>query len=631
MHVFTRFRRALLPALLLALLAAAPVGAQDGAQAPVEYPTLTAISNVTIPARDRVALAKTLLGVVDIEPPPQSAPLRQVGERAVFNVTNASEDRAFQVEAVLRAVGEHIYLWVEDGARVSNADIEALAKAFDERVYPNVRSLWGSEAIPGIDGDERVYGLFAHNLGAGTAAYFVSEHTYPVEAVSTSNEHEMFFFNLDAIGGNPDLRLIESVLAHEFQHMIRNNVQLNEEYWMNEGYSEFTQLYLYDIPVWEILSFLNSPETQLNTWAEEVGLRSQHYGAALLFTTYFHDRYGLDAVRRLSAEPSPRALDGIDRVLREMGEPGVNEFFADWALANIIFDTRVADGQYGYTSIDNGLVSAAPLEEVTEYPLLRNGNANQYGTDYYVLTNLQTPGTLDIHVTTPITVRLVPVDAYSGQKMWYSNKADVSSTTLTREFDLTAVDSATLSYRIWFHTERFWDFGYVMASGDDGKTWDILTTPHTTSENPHNTAYGAGYTGVSGGWLKETISLDAYAGGTVLVRFQMITDDAVTRPGMVIDDVSIPEIGYASDFESDSGGWQSEGWVWIDNILPQQAWVQAVQQIGTTAVISRWLAPIESDWQLPLEEGVDQVTLAISPFAPVTTEPMPYTLEVSLR
>ncbi len=615
------------PWLAALLLLAAPAAAQDAA--PVDFPTLLALEAVEIPPRDRVQLAQELLGVGEIPPPPTSARERTLGEQTVFHVTNASDDRSFNVEATLLAMGAHVYFWVENGADISQSQLHALAAAFDATIYPETRALWGSEDTPGIDGDARIYGLFAHDLGAGTAAYFVSEHVYPQEAVSTSNEHEMFFFNLDAIGASFDQRGLESIVAHEFQHMIRNNLQLNEEYWINEGFSEFTQLHLYDVPVWEIISFLSEPDTQLNTWAESIGGRAQHYGAALLFVTYLADRYGLDAVRALSADRSIRGLQSVDRVLRALGEPGVDSFFADWVMANYLFDPTLGDGRYGYTSIGRNVVSAQPAETVTSYPLQREASAAQYATDYTVLTNLQDTAALDIRLEAPATVALVPVSPASGQRMWYSNKADVSSTTLTRAFDLSGVSSATLAFNLWYFTERAWDYGYVMASDDGGATWDVLATEHSTRENPHNTAYGPAYTGESGGWLAETASLDAYAGGEVLVRFQMITDDAVTQPGMALDDVRINAIGYSDDFESDDGGWLAAGWVWIDNLLPQSAWVQAIQQ-GETTSITRWQANGPGAWTLPLDPGVEQVVLALSPFAPVTTVPMAYMLRVEV-
>jgi immune inhibitor A len=168
-----------------------------------------------------------------------------------------------------------------------------------------------------------------------------------------------------------------------------------------------------------------------------------------------------------------------------------------------------------------------------------------------------------------------------------------------------------------------------MVSTDDGATWVILDTPHKTLENPHNNAYGPGYTGFSEGWLRESVSLDAYTGQEVLLRFEMITDDATTQPGMLIDDVAIPEIGYASDFETDDGGWQPQGWILTNNSLPQQVWVQAVQFVGSDVEVTRWRAVGDAAWELTLNPGTDQVLLAISPFAPLTTVPMAYELTIS--
>ncbi len=605
--------------LLLSLLIAAPLAAEPES----ENATVIALREAVIPPRDRIDLAQRLMGVREIPAPPSSAPLLKPGEIQPFWVTNSSENRAFQVDAVLRARGKHIYLWVEEGITISDNTIQTLARQFDNTIYDAVRDLWGSENTPGIDGDPRVYGLFAYGMGADLAAYYSSEHANPREAVSTSNEHEMFLFNLDTLGTEFDPVYLSSIVAHEFQHMIRQNVDENENTWLDEGLSMFTEIYLGFNEDSTALSFTYNPDTQLNTWAEDTP-RLPHYGAAMMFVTYFYERYGVDAMRALSADPVD-SLDSVDNVLRGMGETGVNDFFADWVLANYLLEP---DGPYGYKLL-TGLISPPPEAIVNEYPYSVSDEANQYSTDYLVLNNLEDQTALNISIDSLDTVQLVPTTAYSGQKMWYSNRADESDTKLTRTFDLSGVTEATLNYRVWYHLENLWDYGYVMVSTDDGATWTILSTPRMTLENPHNNAYGPGYTGTSDGWLEESISLDDYAGQTIQLRFEMMTDDAINQPGMVIDNVNVPEIGYSSDFEADDGGWQAAGWIWTDNILPQNVWVQAVQQFGTDSVVTRWLAPAESEWSLPLETNVDQVLLAISPFAPLTTVSMPYTLSVT--
>ena len=612
--------------LLACLLLVAPVMAEP---AP-ENATMTALENVIVPTRDRVDLARRVLGVREISPPPTSPPVWDVGDRKSFWATNSAANRTFQVEATLRAVGEHIYFWVEAGVEIDKATLQEMALLFDREVYEAARTLWGSEDVPGVDGDPRVYGLFAYGMGPNVAAYFSNANTHPQEVVATSNQHEMFFFNLDTLGTIFNAREITGIVAHEFQHMIRAHQDNNEATWVDEGFAKFTELYTgYSYgTLGSAFSFLDAPQTQLNTWAED-GPRQPHYGAAMLFITYFYQRYGEDAMRALSMEQAD-GLEGFNRVLAALDEPDVNEFFADWALANFLQAPLLEDGRYGYAVLP-GMSSAAPEAVITQYPHLRVDEANQYSADYLVLTNLNDVQTLSLTLAAPESVSLVPAQAYSGRWMWYSHRQDESDTMLTRAFDLREVERATLRYRLWYHLEHLWDYGYVMVSADGGESWTPLATAHTTAENPHDNAYGPGYTGTSGGWVEEVIALDEYAGREILVRFEMITDEAVNQPGMLIDDVSIEEIGYFSDFEVDDGGWQAAGWLRTDNVLPQQAWVQAVQQMGDEAQITRWLAPADAAWTLTLAPGVEQVVLAISPFAPVTTVPMPYTLQVALE
>jgi len=592
----------------------------------VNYPTLIALQNAQVTPADRVDLARRLLGVTDIPSPPTEAPLLQIGERERFWASNLSEEQTFEVTAVLRAVGEHSYLWVEDGSAVPDDALLGLAQVFDDVIYPEVRKLWGSESTPGIDGDPRIYGLFTPNLGGGTLAYYAGRHSYPDEVIAYSNEHEMMFFNLDTIGIN--LSAVESTLAHEFQHMIRSNIDPNEDTWLDEGFSKFTEYYL---GYGDVLSvgqdFAFAPATQLNTWAYDSS-NGVHYGAAMLFIIYFYERYGLEAIQALSADPA-NGLASFDNTLRGLGETGVDVFFADWALANVIQNSALEDGRYGYAG---DVLNTRVLANVNAYPYLAAGTVNQYGTDIYEFTVPDEATTLTVTLTAPQTVSLVPAAAYSGQHTWYSNRADASELNLTRVFDLSDVQSATLTYQAWYQIEPDWDYAYVMASVDNGAQWDILPAPDMTSANPHGNAYGIGYSGDSGGWIENSVSLDAYAGlANVQVRFSLITDDAISLPGMIIDDVTIPEIGYFSDFESGEDGWQPQGWIWMDNVLPQQVWVQMIQFSDNDVTVTRWRSPIDAIELVPLVEGVERVKLTITPFAPVTTVPMPYTLTVNAR
>lgn len=614
--------------LLLLAIAFAPTlittTQDDPAETPT-YPTLQNLNSTNLPPADSVDLAQRLRGVTELTPPEPTSDLA-IGTQDRFFVSNSSTDTTFEVNATLQATGDHVYMWVQEGLGADTTALKRLAESFDERIYEQMRELWGSEPNPGIDGDPRVHVLFARGVGSFVGAYFARRHTFPEEVLSDSNEREMFVVNYDAYAFDLAGPVMQSTLAHEFQHMIRNNIDSNEDTWLNEAFSTFTEVYLgYGAYQGIANSFLFQPDTQLNTFGLGGTNRANNYGAGFMFLNYFYDRYGIEAVQALSAD-SANGLISVDRVLQSIGEPGVDEFFADWVLANLIQDST--SDLYGYTLVTD-VAQGALSGTYGSYPVVIAENAPQYSTQYHALTNLSGFDTLTVSIQMPETAELVPAPFEAGDFAWYSNRGDVSNSRLTRAFDLTSVESATLQYDTWFSIEEGWDYVYLVISADGGETWTILPTSATTEDNPHGNAYGPGYSGESNGWLAQEVSLDAYVGQEILVRFEMVTDDAVTQPGLLIDNVQIPEIGYFSAFNTDDGGWQSEGWVLMDNVLPQQAWVQAVQYTANGIETTRRLAPEALEWALPLTENVQQVVIAVSPFAPVTTVEMPYSLKIS--
>lgn len=572
--------------------------------------------------RHRYDLARRFLSI-DAQPQVGAPrPVRQLGERQTFWVTNSSDDSVFQVTARLQAIGAHIYIWVDEQAEVNDAAAQRLAATFDQRIYDEVRALWGSEDLPGVDGETRVHVLFAYGLGSGVAGYFSSSNLYPRALVPASNAHEMFFMSLDTLGADIDSFGVESILAHEFQHMIRSHIDNNEDTWMDEGFSTFTELYLgFPNALGAASSFLSSPRTQLNYWTEE-GSRAPHYGAAMLFFAYFFEHYGLEMLQTLSTDPA----SGLTAVENTIGAEATQTLLADWALANYFM---LPESGYGYYFLPD-IGGAAVLANISAYPYVSEGRAIQQAADYYVLNNLDGAQTLTIHLTTPPEVALIDTTP-NGQWMLYSTRADNSESSLTRAFDLRDVSSATLEYSVWYALENLWDYGYVTVSTDGGATWQALATAFTTSANPHGNAYGPGYTGQSFVWLPQRISLDVYAGQEILLRFSVITDDAISQPGMALDDVRIAEIGYSADFEDGDGGWQMQGWIRSDNRLPQQVWVQVAQRVGNAVQVTRWLTPApNTPLAVPLAAQADDTLLVIFPLAPMTLVPMPYTLRVEI-
>ena len=598
---------------------------------------------VYVPTRDLRDLALRLRPGVDSIPESESSPEYAVGDRIFFWASNVDSNEHFQVETELLYKNEIVYLWAELGHELDLETMAASADRFAQRIYPQVRAFFGSEPSPGIDGDSRLHILHATRLGRGIAGYFSGADAFSALANPFSNQKEMFSISLDWLRQLRDYELYETVLAHEFQHMVHWHNDRNEETWVNEGLSELAQEVAgYPPDLGFAYVYARQPDTQLNTWNIDPNDNARHYGSAYLFMAYFLQRFGEEMTRAVVSQPA-NGTRGFDVALQEAGlSLSFEDVFADWVVANYVgdFNELARHGIAGYAQLQPP--EPALAESVSRLPQgTRNASVRNFGVDYISLSGR---GNATIHFRGNTTTRFAGVERFNGGRAWWSNRADDSDVRLTRKLDLTNVspgDDLTMTVRMWFDIEEDYDYGYVLASLD-GRKWDILPGQSTTTTNPSGNSFGAAYTAQSApslltrkpGWIEETFDLRAYAGKSVSIRFEYVTDDAVNAPGWFIDEVEIPAIGYATNWADGENGWESEGWLLTDNILPQEWLVQTmVFHEGALAGFER--ASVDSDGSLRIDlDGLDresEVVLAISGLTPVTTEEAYYEYEIKLR
>lgn len=593
-----------------------------------------------LPQRDRTDLARRFLGIEEVTLPPPTT--YEVGDVIPFWVSNDDTKITTQVMAELVYVNDVVYMWVEEGVSYDYDALVESADIFSEHTYPTTRSYFGSEASPGIDSDPRLHILHSAQLGSTVLGYYFSPSEYPASIVPYSNEKEIFFIHIyNSPPGDP---YYDGVLAHEFQHTIHWNVDRNEESWLNEGLSELATFVNGFGASEATLFFLFNPDLQLNSWPEDGG-SGANYGAGFLFTAYFLDRFGADALRALVANPL-NGLAGVDDTLRQI-EAGAtaDDVFADWVIANLINDPRAGQGQYAYRSLPN-LPSPSYIEGFSVFPVDSGWRqVHQYGTDYIRISG---EGEFTIHFEGAQQVRIIPTDTRDTDKnpatddhaVWWSNRGDDSDTTLTRRVDLRGVERATLEYDVWYWIEELWDYAYLTVSTDGGQRWTILPTRHTTTENPQGNSYGAGYTGASftqpdadeEGWLHEVVDLSAYAGKEILLRFELITDDAVNRPGLAVDNICIAAINWCDDAESGEADWEAHGFVRHSNLLEQKFVVQIVAP-GERGVPQVRRVPLDrnnkGEIRFTLEAG-QTATLVVSGLTRYTTEPASYRFSIDV-
>jgi hypothetical protein len=225
---------------------------------------------------------------------------------------------------------------------------------------------------------------------------------------------------------------------------------------------------------------------------------------------------------------------------------------------------------------------------------------------------------------------------YSGDYQWCAVRGDEGDATLTRSFDLTGLQEASLSAWLWYDLEVDYDYAYVEVSDDGGQTWHMLDNALTTTTNPSGNSYGPALTGTSGHardaeWVQATFDLSAFAGKSILLRFEVITDDSINHPGICLDDVSLPGLDFQDGAEEGDNGWQAAGWIRVGDHVPQQFLVQVIT-LGDDVGVQRLALDEQNRGHLTLAglgDEIDRAVLVVSALAPSTTEPAVYSYQIS--
>lgn len=561
----------------------------------------------------------------------------RVGEEDSFWISNLDTRRYSRISAKLVYVTAHVYMYVEDGQAFNLGALQASANVFENKIYPTDRATFGSEWSPGIDDDVHLTILNAVGLGNNVGGYFSAQDEYPTSVNLYSNEREMFYVSLDGpIPGSSDYN---STLAHEFQHMIHWYQHPVDLSWTNEGMSVLAQ-HINGYPVGGLdQSFLQTPDTQLNDWSDNINVDSAHYGAGYLFMDYFATHYGgYSILKELLRDPASPP-DNFNHVL---AKHGYQDTFIDvlqkWYIANFVADASIDNGAYGYAG--STLPGLTPQHTLNSYPVSASDTVHQYAAEYYDMQPTARHGTLTVSLSGSPLVRIINNEPYLSTNEWWSNRYDNMDSTLTRSFDLTQVKGtrATLQFATWFELERDYDYAFVEVS-TDGVNWTTLKGRYTTNSNPNGMNWGNGYTGASGGgttpqWVQEHVDLSPYIGKKIQVRFEEVTDEAVNLQGFAIDSISIPEMHFHDPVTSDNG-WISNGFIRSNNVLPEHFILQALLYHGTQFTVSDVpvdLATGQGALTVPNFGGnVTRVVLIVSAYAAETTLLAPYKLDINLK
>jgi immune inhibitor A len=601
--------------------------AQLGGSTTLVTATEHSLAQINVPANDLRDLAVRLRPAVDAVPlvVNSTTPVYTVGDQINFWVVNVNTREASEITAELIHKTAIAYAWVEVGPSANRTTIVRTVDRFSTQTYPAIVAFFGSEWKPGVDHDPRLHILYTTGLG-GPAGYFGQADEYSRLVNPYSNEKELVYISLTELGNG-------ALLAHEFQHMLHWQHDRNEATWVEEGLSEYAQEVAGIGTTSAFVSdFLMQPDTPLTAWEEGT---PNHYGASYLFMKYLHQRFGPGLLRTLVAQPGD-GMAGIQQALVQRGIPEeFDALFADWVVANYANQPTALGqaGLYGYVDLpfrQPSTISLKATSPITAY----QATVHNYATDYL---RIQGEGAITVHFAGQPTMQLANLSAASGRSMWWSNQGDRSDSRLTRAFDLRSVTPGRpliLEVTMWWDIEAHYDYGYVLASRD-GRKWEILAGQQTTTDNPTGNSFGPAYTGEPLGsgqaerWVVERFDLSRYAGEQIWLRFEYVTDDAINHVGWFIDDIRIPAIDYATNFEQGPDGWVSEGWLLTDNQLTQR-WLLQVLEFEDDVLVKLHRIPVAATGRAQVEltnlSASQEAVLAISALTLGPTAPGQYEL-----
>jgi len=492
--------------------------------------------------------------------------------------------------------------------QVTDDQARYMALQFENQIYPNGTSFLG--APPAIDGENSLF----KSLGR---AYFGTNHTGRVMLMIFNIAGDENFFdplyptyiagfyygyfdsiwdrNIIHIDTNkwssrvgpsppgPDPKrpyLYESIVAHEYGHLLEAFYGPGEENFIDEGFSDFfPSMCGYPIDPGHIDAFLDTPDNSLTDWSDQGDLNIlADYGAAALFMYYMNDQFGLSFVHALMVNQE-NGIAGVESTLQQTGHTGwtFDKLFNCWRLANLIHSDSPGKGLYNYKSFD--LSDFGPLKVYNYDPGWSSwvssaaeffGNTTGYGGDLGV-ADVGSYGTDYINVQTgpsspavsgwasgldPFELKLWfdgqdnkvfswswEIVAGPESNVWWSGMDDLADKNIGGLFDLRGLETATLSLDTYWDFEPGWDFGFVQVS-TDGSTWTSLSNDYTTSDHdpgalPNIVANLPGLTDTSGEWLSMEFDLSAYVGQVVWIQFRYMADPNTHGEGWYIDNVAL--------------------------------------------------------------------------------------------
>ncbi len=469
----------------------------------------------------------------------------------------------------LRSIGQNCEIWVQNNLAypagdprptdvITDAQLNYIRGQFDNVIYPKETAFFGTpEVMNGTnaaltsmlglpdgyyDGDKLV--VLISNIR--DEMYY--NPSYPIYIAGFYSPSFEFYFDRNIITidsrdwanrlGPTASRpfLYEGVIAHELQHLVHDDMDGDEETWVNEGCADFAEFICGYAAATKghVDAVAQYPENSLVLWEDQGALEIlSDYGHAYLWTLYLSEKFGSSFIQKM-VRNTDNGIAGVNSTLRASGiSKTFAQLYRDWTVALVIDSATPGSGAYEFKSLAFTLNLGTPTAPNVE--AFGTPGAPPWGTDYIWVNDLSKVS----------KVLFDGADQSAFPTAWTSNNGVLwsGSGDLADHWAIfPAKGGGTLSFDTLWDIEDYWDFGFVQVSTDGGYTWTSLENAFTTSDydpnaHPKIIENLPGLTGTHG-WVNMSFDLSAYA-GDVLIAFRYVTDWGTTYDGWFIDNVRV--------------------------------------------------------------------------------------------
>ena len=306
-----------------------------------------------------------------------------VGDTRLFWVANVSSYpyEFYEINFTLKINGPHSLIYT-DSTAVSDSELLEMNNSFETNIYPTLTNYFGLP--PDIDGNGKII-LLVFDIDPVPTG-FVAGFFYELNQYPYKSNHDQYKYSNEAEILHIDILAADDVgtIAHEFQHLIHYGHDNDEDTWLDEGASVFSEYLIGDDPLSGTYGnyFQSDPDVSLTYW-DGIGstMVFANYGASYSFMFYLAEKYGGNPLIQNLVERSANGIQSVEDALFQQGyDVQFAEVFRNWTIANFLDDTSFADGSYGFYD-ETVTVNAEHTYSTSQLPRTEN-SVPYWGTDY---------------------------------------------------------------------------------------------------------------------------------------------------------------------------------------------------------------------------------------------------------